>query len=75
MGGGISGEAGLPVERDLGYEEEGEEDVGEEEEDELTVHHTASTGDAEVWPIVLFYFIWVIFHVWNICDGESSLAH
>jgi hypothetical protein len=49
--------------------------VGEEEEDELTVHHTASTGDAEVWPIVLFYFIWVIFHVWNICDGESSLAH
>ncbi len=48
MGGGISGEAGLPVERDLAYEGEGEEDVDEEEEDELTVHHTASTGDAEV---------------------------
>ncbi len=57
MGGGISGEAGLPVEHDLAYEEEGEEDVGEEEEDELTVHHTASTGDAEVWPYcpLLFY--------------------
>ncbi|CAM6068707.1 unnamed protein product [Sphagnum tenellum] len=53
MGGGISGEAGLPVERDLAYEEEGEEDVGEEEEDELTVHHTASTGDAEGLKILL----------------------
>jgi hypothetical protein len=49
MGVGIPGEAGLPAYRnEEGTEEEGEDDVGEEEEDELTVHHTASTGDVEV---------------------------
>jgi hypothetical protein len=53
MGVGIAGEAGIAGERDLGNEEEGEEDVGEEEEDELTVHHTASTGDIEVWQSAL----------------------
>ncbi len=64
MGVGIAGDTGIAGERDLGNEEEGEEDVGEEEEDELTVHHTASTGDIEVWqsarvplsePVVLFH--------------------
>ncbi|CAM6020114.1 unnamed protein product [Sphagnum balticum] len=53
MGVGIAGEAGIAGERDLGNEEEGEEDVGEEEEDELTVHHTASTGDIEGLKILL----------------------
>jgi hypothetical protein len=53
MGVGIAGEAGIAGERDLGNEEEGEEDVGEEEDDELTVHHTASTGDIEVWQSAL----------------------
>jgi hypothetical protein len=49
MGVGIPGEAGLPAYRnEEGTEEEGEDDVGEEEEEELTVHHTASTGDVEV---------------------------
>ncbi|CAM6042334.1 unnamed protein product [Sphagnum compactum] len=53
MGGGISGEASLPVERDLACEEDGEENVGEEQENELTVHHAISIGDAEGLKILL----------------------
>ncbi|CAK9857374.1 unnamed protein product [Sphagnum jensenii] len=54
MGVGIPGEAGLPAYRnEEGTEEEGEDDVGEEEEEELTVHHTASTGDVEGLKILL----------------------
>ncbi|CAM6042437.1 unnamed protein product [Sphagnum compactum] len=53
MGGGISGEASLPVERDLACEEDGEENVGEEQENELTVHHAVSIGDEEGLKILL----------------------
>jgi hypothetical protein len=64
MGVGIPGEASLPVEGDLGNEEGGEEDAVEEEE-ELSVHHFASTGDVEVcqraqfWNLIAF----VLLHV------------
>lgn len=49
MGVGASGEGGLQLPGESANDEEGEEDVGEEEDDELTVHHTASTGDVEVY--------------------------
>lgn len=45
MGVGVPGEGGLDVSSVTANDEDDEGD----EEEELTVHHTASTGDMEVW--------------------------
>jgi hypothetical protein len=75
MGVGIPGEAGLPAYRnEEGTEEEGEEDVGEEEEDELTVHHTASTGDVEV-CLLCFHICADTPSFRMFCIGTSTPGH
>lgn len=51
MGVGVPGEGGLHVPGDAANDDDGEE--GDEDEDELTVHHTASTGDVEVWEAIM----------------------
>jgi hypothetical protein len=82
MGVGIPGETSLPVEGDLGDGEGGEEDAVEEEE-ELSVHHSASVGDVEVcqraqfWNLTaLFSCMFLVTFLFRLhCTGTSIISH